>query len=337
MAVVRELARERNATPRDWRDVIARVLPDALSRAVFALPPEVADQAVEVRIRLGRPLMVATASGECFVDPSGRPTSRATEALHPDRAALDSLLARLSGGSVYAVEEQIRQGFITLPGGHRVGLAGRVVVSSAGAGVQALTDFAGAVIRIGRAVPGVARTLVRSLMVRRGERGILASSLVLAPPGAGKTTLLRDLARIASSGEPGAGLAPSQVTIVDERSELAGTVDGEPQFDVGPRTDVLDRCPKAEGVLWALRALSPEVIVTDEIGGESDARALGRAAHSGCTILASAHAESIQEARRRPGLSDLLLAGVFQRAVVLSRRCGPGTVESVARITEGER
>ena len=319
-----------------WRAALAPWLPEPLARAVAGLPGDWAARLVELRVRRGKPLLAVAADGEAFVSPSGRIGADARDALVPDEPLIQALVDRVCGGSVYAVAEQLRQGFVTLPGGHRIGFGGRAVLGTQQS-VHTLTDISSAVIRIARSLPGVARPLLPRLLVARpGRRAQLASTLVLSPPGAGKTTLLRDLARLASWGVPELGLAGAQVVIVDERSELAGTFRGMPQHDVGPRTDVLDGCPKVEGIHWALRALGPDVLVTDEIGTPADAEAVARAAHSGCTILASAHADDVSQARRRPGLALLFELGVFTRLVVLSRRNGPGTVEQVIAAGSGE-
>ncbi|HEY8486909.1 MAG TPA: stage III sporulation protein AA [Limnochordales bacterium] len=314
-----------------WRRQLLPFLPSSLQRAVAGIPDALACQALELRIRLGRPLLLVTAAGEVALQPDGSPAGELRRALHPDRACVEAFFEHLSGGSLYAVEEQVRRGYLTLPGGHRVGLCGRAVLD-AGGGLQALTELSGFNVRVARAVEGAGRRVLGRLLVGPPGRRRLASTLVLAPPGAGKTTLLRDLARLASAGVPEMGLAPCQVVVVDERSEIAGCWRGIPQHDVGPRTDVLDGCPKAEGVLWAVRALGPAVLVTDEVGTAADVEALLRACHSGASLVASAHADDLAGARRRRGLAQLLEQGAFQRAVVLSLRAGPGTVEQVEEL-----
>ncbi|MEW6047316.1 MAG: stage III sporulation protein AA [Bacillota bacterium] len=324
------------ANPAAWRAALSGVLPDVLAQAVRGLSAEMAARAVELRVRLERPLLLVTADGAHFLDAGGRAVADPGRALHADARLVQALVDRICGGSIYAVGEQLRQGFLTLPGGHRVGFGGRAVLGPESS-IHALTDISSACIRIARAIPDVARPVLPRLLVRRrGGRSVLASTLVLSPPGAGKTTLLRDLARLASWGVPEMGLDGAQVVIVDERSELAGTFQGVPQHDVGPRTDVLDGCPKVEGIHWALRALGPEALVTDEIGTVRDAETLARAAHTGCTVIASAHAFDVAHARRRPGLAPLFDLGLFERLVVLSRRLGPGTVELVSACGDGE-
>jgi len=319
-----------------WRDALGAWLPETLARAVAGMPDDWADRLTELRIRRHRPLLAVAGDRETFLASSGAPVEAPSDALVVDEALLQAVVDRACGGSVYAVAEQLRQGFVTLPGGHRLGFAGRVVLDSP-TQVRTLAEISSVALRIARALPDVARPLLARLVVSR-LRGAprLASTLVVSPPGAGKTTLLRDLARLASWGVPELSLPGSQVVIIDERSELAGSFRGVPQHDVGPRTDVLDACPKVEGIHWALRALSPGVLVTDEVGTAADAEAIARAAHSGCTILASAHADDVTQARRRPGLGLLFELGVFERVVVLSRRNGPGTVERISAAAAGE-
>ncbi|MGE5577000.1 MAG: stage III sporulation protein AA, partial [Syntrophothermus sp.] len=165
-------------------------------------------------------------------------------------------------------------------------------------------------------------------------RPAILSTLIISPPQCGKTTLLRDLARQISDGAPAIGLIGRKVGIVDERSEIAGCYHGVPQNDVGLRTDVLDTCPKAEGIMLLLRSMSPEVVVTDEIGGEEDVEAVEEACHAGVAVIATAHGHDLAELLRRPGTGRLIREGHFQRAVVLSRREGPGTLEVIVELTQ---
>lgn len=278
----------------------------------------------EIWLRAGRPVELVAAGGGGFVTGDGRLVAEAETGRPIGADEVSRTFQLVCQGSVYAWEEELRGGFVTLPGGHRVGVAGRAVVE--GGRVQTIRPVGGLNIRIARQVPGVALPLLPRL---RRPDGRLASAILLAPPGAGKTTLLRDLVRLVSGGAPTLGLAGARVAVVDERSEIAGCVAGVPSLDLGPRTDVLDGCPKAEGMMLAIRALSPGVLAVDEIGRPEDVVAVRVALQTGVTVLATAHAGSVEEARRRPGLSSLLGERAFERAVVLSRRSGPGTVEAV--------
>ena len=157
----------------------------------------------------------------------------------------------------------------------------------------------------------------------------LANTLFISAPRCGKTTILRDVARNLSLGtNRGRGC---NVVVIDERSELAGMYRGKAQMDLGPRSDILDSCPKAKGMIMAIRSLSPQVLIADEIGRREDGEAIQECINAGVAVITSVHARNIEEARNKPFLQGLLAAGAFEILVVLSRRCGPGTVEEIVR------
>ncbi|NLN41645.1 MAG: stage III sporulation protein AA, partial [Clostridiales bacterium] len=157
--------------------------------------------------------------------------------------------------------------------------------------------------------------------------GQVLHTLILSPPQMGKTTLLRDLSRQLSNGF--SGFRGVKVGIVDERSEIAGCFQGIPQNDVGVRTDILDGCPKALGIIMMIRSLSPNVIITDEIGRPEDAMAIEDALNAGIKIITTAHSSGLEDARKRPILKSLLDKKVFQRVLVLGNSLGTGTLEKV--------
>ena len=138
------------------------------------------------------------------------------------------------------------------------------------------------------------------MCIRDRRNGRVYHTLVISPPQAGKTTLLRDLARLISEGAGILGQAGKKVGIVDERSEIAGCFQGVPQLDIGTRTDVLDACPKAEGIMLMLRSLSPQVIVTDELGRAEDVQAIAEAVSAGVSVITSVHGSSLEEICQRP-------------------------------------
>ena len=279
----------------------------ALAGILDAAPSAVWVQAKELRLRAGRQArIVGIGRSEWSGGPDVTPRD------------LRECLEHLTQHSLYAWEDEIGQGFLTIPGGHRVGVAGRWAPASEGR--LAMRDVSGLNYRVARSVEGAAQDL--STWLR--EHDEILPTLLVGTPGSGKTTLLRDLARAASDGLY--GFRAHQVAVIDERSEIAACRAGLPGRDVGQRTDVLDGCPKILGLRMALRSLGPEVLVTDELGGEEDALAALDAARSGVRLLATAHAADLDEIRRRPSLRGLLAERVFRRVVLLAPGARPGVV-----------
>lgn len=274
------------------------LIPQRIARAIEAQTG--LEEAEEIRLRVGRPPQVVFSEGDMLIDTGPLSAQEAKE-----------LTEKLCRHSVYAHEEELIRGFISFPGGVRIGAVGRPVVSEGK--IVRMTEPSCFNIRISREAVGCAEELMRYLT----ENGRPVSSLIAAPPGGGKTTLLRDVARCFSSG---LGALPVKVAIADERGELAGLSDGAPSFSLGPRTDVLDHAPKAESVRIFVRTMSPQLIITDEIGDPADAEALAEAARCGVAVIASAHASSADELLSRSSLKEALTGGVFKRVLMLSRR-----------------
>lgn len=314
--------------PAGFEHEILSMLAPRLADLLRAAAPCLPEPLEEIRVREGRPIQLVFAGSDGFLAPGGSLTHDPLQALrasHDDLMRTFQLMAR---GSVYAWEDEVRGGFLTLQGGHRVGLAGRAVTEAGQ--IRTLKQVTSLNIRIAREVPGAASALLPRLV--RGGR--LLSTLLISPPQAGKTTILRDLVRQVSHGVPALGLKGVKVGLVDERSEVAGCLGGVPQRDVGPRTDVLDACPKAEGLRLLIRSMSPSVVAVDEIGRPEDGTAVMEALHAGVRVLATAHGYDLADIGRRPALAELIRAGAFERAVILGRSRGPGTVERVVDLTE---
>ncbi|MFC3745697.1 stage III sporulation protein AA [Paenibacillus sp. GCM10012306] len=308
------------------------LFPEKVRVLLKSLPLQLLSAVEEIRVREGRPLEINYSGKYHFLSGDGSLTQKPGEAYRPDREDSHRLLDLISNHSLYTMEEELRKGFITIPGGHRIGLAGRTVLS--GGGVEHLRDITGFNVRIAREVPGVADAVLPYLL-DKGRMRVL-HTLILSPPQHGKTTLLRDLARQISGGSQNRQDGVRQglkVGIVDERSEIAGSRRGIPAFDVGPRTDILDGCPKAEGMMMMIRSLSPDVIIADEIGRPEDAEAVTEALHAGITVVASAHGKEVAELARRPGLGSLIEHKMFERYVILRR----GEAGLSFRILDGQK
>lgn len=296
----------------------------------------------EIRIRAGKPVMVSMDGAEYMLLEDGRlwrdngewsadKESRAGISGADDgsreafvlgeQGMLKEILGIFSKHSLYAFEDEIRQGFLTIEGGHRVGISGKVVLE--GERVRTIKDISGLNIRLAHEKIGCSSTILPWLY----ENGELKNTLFLSPPGAGKTTVLRDVIRQVSDGNRyGPGL---EVSVVDERSEIGACFKGIPQCDLGIRTDVMDGCPKALGMLMMIRSMAPRVVAVDEIGTREDLAAMRNVMKCGCRILATVHGSTVEDIRKKPVLAAMAEEGMFSRYVVLKRIPRPGTVEGV--------
>lgn len=278
----------------------------------------------EIRLRADKPLMVQDLHGDWFVQVDGSLSDLPGNPYVVRSEELLKTLELMSNNSIYAYQEEIRKGYITLMGGHRIGISGRVVHEAGN--IRNIKDVSGINIRISREISGCSNNIIRHIV--NGKNDIF-NTLIISPPQCGKTTILRDLARILSDGDPLTGLKGMKIGVVDERSEIAACYRGVPQYNVGLRTDVLDACPKYLGMEMLLRSMSPKVIITDEIGNEGDREAILQVVNAGVKIIASAHGFNISELRTRLGVLKIIEAGIFERYVVLSGNLGPGTLEEV--------
>ncbi|WP_082233869.1 stage III sporulation protein AA [Halobacillus massiliensis] len=221
------------------------------------------------------------------------------------------VLNQVSHFSLYKFKEEVKEGFITIQGGHRVGLAGKANLDKGK--VATLKDITFMNIRIARSHLEAGRNLVPFLQ----EDGQWLNTLIVGPPHSGKTTILRTLARVAGTeaGETGS----KKVAIVDERSEIAACQDGIPQLNVGERTDVMDGCPKAIGLMMMIRSMSPEIIIVDEMGGLTDAEAVQEAVYSGVQVICSVHGASLESVAKRPSVRHMMQEKIFDRYIILDR------------------
>lgn len=242
----------------------------------------------------------------------------------------EQIINKLANFSFYTLEEELKKGYITIPGGHRVGLAGKVILENGL--VKAIRNLASFNFRIAREKIGVANPYIPVLYRNRWRH-----TMIIGAPQSGKTTLLRDIARIISTGDTKRKIPPLKVGIVDERSEIAGCVHGIPQLEFGPRVDILDACPKAEGMMMLIRSMSPDVLIVDEIGSKKDSEAIMEAANAGITLIMTTHGKSYEEIKKRPNLTEILRSRVFENYIELTRRKGPGTIDKICDENGKER
>ena len=313
------------------RDILP-VLPGRIREILTELPGEALDQIEEIRLRQKKPLLLALTRQDTMVTPLGQLTSVPEFSYVVSENDMARAIQLVSGCSIYAFEEEIKNGFITIRGGHRVGISGKTVLDRGR--VKTIKNITGLNIRVAREVTGTADRVLPYMIDPVSKE--FHHTLIISPPRCGKTTLIRDVIRQLSNGVPAIGFRGCTVGLVDERSEIAGCYNGEPQKDVGIRTDVLDGCPKAEGMMMLIRAMGPQIIATDEIGKQEDAAALEEALNAGIKVLTTAHGADREEVVQRPVLKYIMEQGIFERLIILGRSRGIGTVEDIVNLRDNK-
>lgn len=274
----------------------------------------------EIRLRAGKPLVIEGFGEETFVDGQGRKCS-VKEAYIVKEKDIKETVEYISNYSMYSVEEELKNGFITMSGGNRAGICGKVVCDNDK--IRTIRNVSSVNIRIAHEIKGCSDRIMEELYDGQEVR----HTLIVSPPCCGKTTLLRDIIRNISNGN---SLHKGKtVGVVDERSEIAACSHGIPQNDIGVRTDVLDACPKYYGMNMLIRSMAPDVIAVDEIGGEKDIEAISYAINCGCKIIATIHAASIEELQAKPYVNKMLQDEIFERMILLCGQPKAGTVKAV--------
>lgn len=272
-------------------------------------------------MRVHAPLLIIHNNREFYITPEGKLSKNSNEACQISRKDLKETLEYMSDYSLYAFEEELKQGFITIQGGHRIGVAGKTVTDEKGIRSMKFISFLN--IRLSHQIRGCADLVLPYLY----EKKKILHTLIVSPPRCGKTTLLRDVIRQISNGTgPAAGMT---VGVVDERSEIGACYQGVPQNELGIRTDILDCCPKALGMMMLIRTMSPQVIAVDEIGSREDLEAMEYVMNCGCKLIATVHGNSIDDIRQKPVLRRLIQERWFERYVVLNNYERPGSVGQI--------
>ncbi|MGP4107301.1 stage III sporulation protein AA [Virgibacillus sp. L01] len=288
---------------------ILRLFPEGIRQAVHYRIKDRWKTMQEIRFRLNQPV-------ELIFDDH----TEWIETIKPDRKESIFVLNQLSEFSLYRMEDELREGYVTIEGGHRVGLSGKV--NTLHGAVKAIQHIAFFNIRIAKQKIGCALPIIPYLYTDNYQ-----NTLFIGAPQTGKTTLIRDVARLISTGWR--DVTAQKVGIIDERSEIGGSKKGIPQHNLGLRTDVMDACPKAEGMMMMIRSMSPEVLIVDEIGSENDVQALMEAINTGVTVICTIHGRTLEELKKRPSLKPLFDYNVFQRIVLLDRQNHPGNIHRI--------
>lgn len=287
---------------------ILKKLPENIVEELEVLPQSTISQLEEIRLICGQPIRISYGRTEKFL----------TKNISKDD--LQKILNNLIKFSYYAYEDDLAKGFVTIEGGHRVGICGKTVIKN---GEPALIkEISSLNIRFAKEIKGCASSLIPILI----QNNHPINTLIVSPPGCGKTTMLRDIVRILSTRQ-------IKVAVCDERSEIAGMYNSMPSFDLGPRTDVLDGCDKSYGISMLIRSMSPDVIITDEIGKTADIKSAEICSVAGVSLITSVHGNCRRDILESP-INTLIRNGTFKNIVYLSSEQGPGTVKDIECVKE---
>lgn len=289
------------------------IFPPKIKNALSNVQPEIVN---EVRLRADKPIIVNC--GDLFFLGENGITDNVNKAISASVADLNDTVFKACECSIYAFNEQIKQGFVALKGGARLGVCGQLVYENGN--VKTIKNFSSVALRIPHQIKNCSLKILPLLYDEKGVK----NTLIISAPSFGKTTLLRDICYQFSEK-----YIVKNALIIDERGEIASVVNGKPLFDVGPMVDIQTNCSKNFGLQNGIRTMAPEVIFTDEIANEKDVLGVMQAIGSGVKVVATAHANNIAQLYKRTFLQPLLESKFFERIVVLSNRNGVGTIDGI--------
>lgn len=286
---------------------------------LMKVPEEIQKNVREICIRTEKPVIFMCTNDYLFLRKDGKLTRNLNLPLKiATQKDIEISLNLMCKNSIYSYTNEIRNGFLTLKGGHRVGLCGTAVMENEK--IMNVRDISTLNIRIARQIKDSADELLTS--INREFNGIILAGI----PASGKTTILRELARKLS-------IMGKKVSVIDERNEFSGTYAGFAQNDLG-FCDILNGYPKSEGLTQAIRTLSPEIIICDEVGTERDILAIKQAVHAGVKLVVSVHSGCVEDFSKRKHCVDILDTGAFDIIAMMAGRNLPGKISRIYKVGE---
>lgn len=290
-------------------ETVISSLTDGIRNVVDLIPKEMQRQLNEIRVRKNLPLVLVFGKNCLFITEDGKLLNHySNNAYRVEADEFDVLFRRLSNYSVHSAIDNLTKGFITANGGNRVGVSSTAVIKDKD--ISSVKDITSLNIRISNEVKNCSRPVLNLLYVNR-----FPSIIVASPPSGGKTTFLRDFSRILSGGFNN---KYRKVAIIDERNEIAFKSNGVIDADIGLNTDVLTGFPKSNGIEIAVRTLSPDIVVCDEISKTEEVMAIADGFHSGVKFAVSVHASSKKELINKPIIRQLIEYNEFEYIVLLN-------------------
>lgn len=290
-------------------DEILKVLPSYISNEIIRL--NCSQNITEIRLRTKCKIIIVCGKNEIILDCITTP-----------KVILDILL-NVSKNSIYAIQNDLNNGFVVIRGGHRIGISGEVVYVDEK--IKNIKNICSLNIRVARQVYGCADRILSEIIVNNE----FLNTLIVSPPGCGKTILIRDIIRQVSNGIPSLNFKGKNVALIDERGEIASVYEGVASLDVGVRTDIMSNVNKANGMKMMIRSMAPDIIATDEIGRKEDIIAIKEAILSGVKVIFTMHGDSIKSILKNQNIKELLDLNIFSKIVILSNGKVPGIIEKV--------
>lgn len=308
-----------------FADILSVISPE-ISNSLMKLHVNIKKQVCEIRLRVNCPVALSTYNGVRYLSRLGEAEDHPSNMSHiVSRMDIAQSFKMICGYSIYSFQNEIKNGFITVKNGHRVGIVGTAVMEKDK--ILTIKDISSLNYRIAREIKGVGKPIVDSLF----KADTIQGAIIAGPPASGKTTVLRDIAALLSGGYLGRYI---KTAVVDERGEIGAVYLGQPGNDLGVCCDILNGYPKDEGIMIALRCLSPDIIICDEIGTEKEVYAVKSGLNAGVPVITTIHANTLEDILNRPQSMSLISTGAFSDIVLLEGARNPGIIKDYIKVSD---